>query len=184
MSKSLAFTALALLAASAHAQQAYVGATIAGARMEYQGAPDTARVEDKVLFGKLYGGYAFNETFALEGGWAAYGKAKFGKADTGAPYDASFDANLVYAALRGTYRFDERWSVSGKLGQAWHYQRDESGGALLRSHARRLMVGVGGAYDLTPNTALTLEFNDYGTVRTVGTERKVRKFEAGARFSF
>lgn len=184
MFKHLAITALALSAAAAHAQQTYVGASIAGARLEYQAAPDAARVEDKVLFGKLYGGYAFNESFALEGGWATYGKAKFGKAETGAQSDAGFDANLVYAALRGSYRFGERWSVAGKLGQAWHYQRNETGGALLRTHARHMMFGVGGAYDLTPNAALTLEFNDYGTVRTVGTERKVRKLEAGARFSF
>lgn len=180
MSKLLALTVLAALlsASSAHAQQAYVGATVSRAGLTYQAAPGAARVEDKVLFGKLYGGYAFNETFALEGGWATYGKAKF------AGTDASFDAALVYAAARGSYRFNDHWSVAGKLGQAWHFQQAEAGNVLQRSHARRLMFGVGGAYHLTPNAALTLEYNDYGTVRSPVSERTVRKLEAGARFSF
>ncbi len=175
-----------LFASSAHAQQAYLGAAYGGGTsLKYRTAPGAPTGEDLAQFGKLYGGYAFDDTWALEGGFAAYGKATFDKAETGAPYDATLKTNLVYLAARASYRINDAWSVSGKLGAARHNQElDKGGGDLRRHHEVRPMYGIGTAYDLTPRAALTLELNDYGTVRTADSKLIVRKLEAGARFSF
>lgn len=185
MSKSLVLALLAstLFAGSAHAQKAYVGATVAGGTLNYHapGAPD---IDDHIVFGKLYTGYAFNDTFALEGGWGANQTARFAKSETGAPYDVSFKANVVYAAARATYRISDSWSVAGKLGAARHSQEQTRGDAAERRHAVRAMFGAGMSYDLTPNAALTLDLNHYGTVRTENTLHRMIKLEAGVRFSF
>lgn len=175
-----------LFASSAHAQQAYVGAAFGnGSSLKYRTAPGAPTGEDMALFGKLYGGYAFDDTWALEGGFAAYGKATFDKADTGAPYDTTLKTNLVYVAARASYRINDAWSVSGKLGAARHNQElDKGDGAVRRHHEVRPMYGIGAAYNLTPRAALTLELNDYGTVRTADSKLIVRKLEAGAKFSF
>ena len=185
MSKSLVLTALAavLFASSAHAQQAYVGATVAGSTLHYR-TPGASEIDDHILFGKLYGGYAFNDSFALEGGWGANGKARFARSETGAPYDASFKANVVYAAARATWRLDDAWSVAAKLGAARLSQEQDRGNATERHHAVRAMFGVGTSYDLTPNAALTLDLTHYGTVRTANTLHRMAKLEAGIRLSF
>ena len=187
MTKSLfaAVATAALFASPVHAQQAYIGATIApGAIWQYRTAPGKPAADEKVLFGKLYGGYAFNETFALEGGFGAYEKATFDKADSGSTYDATFKAKLLYVAARASYRVGESWSVSGKLGAARHNQVSDHGNRVVKSHDARPVFGLGASYDLSPNAALTLELSDYGTVRTAETKRTVRKLEAGVKFSF
>ncbi len=174
-----------LFASSAHAQQAYVGAALGnGTSLKYRTAPGAPAGEDMTLFGRLYGGYAFDDTWALEGGFASYGKATFDKAETGAPYDTTLKTNLVYTAVRASYRVNDAWSFSGKLGAARHFQKLEQGGTATRHHEVRPMFGIGTAYDLTPRAALTLELNDYGTIRTADSKLIVRKLEAGARFSF
>jgi len=185
MFKSLAITVLALSAAAAHAQQAYVGATLApGADWVYRTAPGNPAASEKVLFGKLYGGYAFDETWAIEGGFGLYEKARFDKADTGSAYDATSKATLVYLAGRATHRFNDKWSVSGKLGAVRHNQRLDHGDRVHTGHDVRPMFGLGTSYDLTPGAALILDFNDYGTMRTSEVMRKVRKLEAGVKLSF
>ena len=188
MSKSLVLALLAstLFAGSAHAQQAYVGATVAGGTLHYRapGAPSAPEIDDHIVFGKLYGGYALNDVFAIEGGWGANQTARFAKSETGAPYDVSFKANVAYAAARATYRISEAWSVAGKLGAARHSQEQTRGDAAERHHAVRAMFGVGTSYDLTPHAALTLDLNHYGTVRTENTLHRMIKLEAGVRFSF
>ena len=188
MSKSLLTIALAalLIAPSAQAQKAYVGATVSGGTLHYRapGVAGAPEVDDHVGFGKLYGGYAFDDRFALEAGWAASQTARYARADTGAPYDVTFKSNLVYAALRATHRFSDTWSVAGKLGAARHFQEQHAGKGPERHHALRAMFGAGVSYDVTPNAALTLDFNHYGTVRTANTLHRVMKLEAGARFSF
>lgn len=186
MTKILFPTLLAtLLATSAHAQQAYVGATLAhGANWDYRTAPGQPTASEKVLFGKLYGGYAFDDTWAIEGGVGLYEKARFDKADTGSAYDATSRATLVYLAGRATHRFNDKWSVFGKLGAVRHNQRLDHGDRVFTGHDVRPMFGLGTSYDLTPRAALTLEFNDYGKMRTSEVTRKVRKLEAGVKFSF
>lgn len=181
----LVAAAAALFASPVHAQQAYLGATLApGANWQYRTSPGGPTADEKVLFGKLYGGYAFNENFALEGGFGAYEKATFDKAESGSPYNATFKANLLYVATRASYRLGESWSVSGKLGAVRHNQTSDHGDRVVRSHDTRPMFGLGASYDLSRHAALTLELNDYGTVRTAETKRTVRKLEAGVKFSF
>lgn len=188
MTKSLFVTLAAttlFAAAPAQAQQAYFGATLApGANWQYRTAPGAPKAEEKVLFGKLYGGYAFDETWAIEGGFGRYEKARFDKADTGAPYTATSEATLVYLAGRASHRFNDKWSVSGKLGAVRHNHRLDHGDRVHTGHDVRPMFGLGASYDLTPHAALTLELNDYGTMRTSEITRKVRKLEAGVKFGF
>ncbi|MEW6020848.1 MAG: outer membrane beta-barrel protein [Pseudomonadota bacterium] len=186
MFKSLiSLVVLTLFASSAHAQQAYAGAAFGGGTsLKYRTAPGAPTGEDLALFGKLYGGYAFDDTWALEGGFASYGKATFDKAETGAPYDTTLKTNLVYAAVRASYRLNDAWSFNGKLGAARHFQELDQGDTTTRHHEVRPMFGIGAAYNLTTRAALTLELNDYGTVRTPDSKLIVRKLEAGARFSF
>lgn len=185
MSKSLAVALLAstLFAGNAHAQKAYVGASVAGNTLHYH-APGVPEIDDRIVAGKLYAGYAFNDVIALEGGWSVNQTGRFAKSETGAPHDASFKANVAYAAARATYRISEAWSVAGKLGAARHSLELTRGATTERHHDVRAMFGVGTSYDLTPNAALTLDLNHYGTVRTKNTEYRVIKLEAGVRFSF
>jgi hypothetical protein len=185
MSKSLAVALLActLFAGNAHAQKAYVGASVAGSTLHYH-APGVPEIDDRIVAGKLYAGYAFNDVIALEGGWSVNQTGRFAKSETGAPHDASFKANVAYAAARATYRISEAWSVAGKLGAARHSLELTRGATTERHHDVRAMFGVGTSYDLTPNAALTLDLNHYGTVRTKNTEYRVIKLEAGVRFSF
>jgi hypothetical protein len=185
MYKSLIFALLAstLFAGSAHAQKVYVGATVAGSTLHYR-TPGAPNVDDKVVFGKLYGGYAFNDVLAIEGGWGANQTAKFAKGDTGESDDVSFKSNVAYAAVRATYRISEDWSVAGKLGAARHSQKLTMGSAGERDHEVRPMFGFGTSYDLTPNAALTLDLHHYGTMRTENTAHRMIKLEAGVRFSF
>ncbi|QNA90016.1 porin family protein [Massilia sp. Dwa41.01b] len=187
MTKSLLSTLIAasLFASTAQAQQAYVGATVAaGATWRYQERPGSPNADEKVMFGKLYGGYAFNDHFALEGGWGAYEKATFDKAETGAPQDAALRANLVYLAARGSYRLNDAWSLTGKLGAVRHFQEESIGATSTKYHDGSAMFGVGTAYQLTPHAALTLEYNDYGKIRTPDSKRTVRHLEAGLTFGF
>lgn len=185
MSKSLVVALLVstLCAGSVHAQSAYVGATVAANTLHYR-APGVPGIDDRVVAGKLYAGYAFNDVLAIEGGWSINQTGRFAKSETGASHDASFKANVAYVAARATYRISEAWSVAGKVGAARH-SLELGRGAITDSHYEvRPMFGVGASYDLTPHAALTLDLNHYGTVRTRNTEYRVVKLEAGVRFNF
>lgn len=192
-SRIVSVLAAALLTSGAQAQvqttpppsKFYAGVSLAGGGvLRYRASEGGPLVDDHVLFGRLYGGYAFTDSFALEGGYAAYQDAHWAKADTGASSDASLQAALSYLAVRGTYRFNEDWSASGKLGIARHTQHLKGGGGSFDVSRTRPMFALGMAYDITPKVAVTLDLSNYGTVRTDKSKLTVGKLEVGMRFGF
>ncbi len=185
--------ALAITTDAAYAQDLYVGAALSNsydAKLILQdgsGVVSTFEGNSKGVPIRLYGGYNFNANFGVEAGYKNYGKLTYGPV-TDAGSTLSMDARFMYVAAKGTIPLGESWSVFGKLGAANGRTRYmEKGGqenATLTAKRTSPYVGIGAAYLVSKNIALTVELERVGQTRVHDFGFGMSGFSAGARFSF
>lgn len=175
-------------ASAAQAQEAaYAGLAVGTSKTAVTGSSGQ-RVEhhnDPIKL-KAHAGYALNEHFAIEGGYAgATGKYRFDKAQFGAAADPQGQAHAVYAALRGKVAVSESVDLFAKLGVAHNrFKLEGAGSADFDVSAAKPMAGVGAAYRLSDKLALTAEFEHYGRVREGNRRFTQNRAQAGIRFDF
>lgn len=185
--------AFAVTTGAVHAEDLYIGAALNGAYhaklilADGSGGVRTFESKSKGMPVRLYGGYNFNANFAVEAGYKDFGKLTFGSADD-AGTTLSMDARFMYVAAKGTVPLGESWSVFGKLGAANGRTRYmESGGPendKLTAKRTSPYVGIGVAYLVSKNIALTVELERVGATRVGGLNFGMSALSAGASFSF
>lgn len=178
--------ALVLLVASATAAaQTYVGASLGQSSTSFKsgdyalGLPNVAESQDKTDgAGKLFAGYAFNRTWAVEGGYADLGKPAVKYTGIGPLAGVSGQAEVResawFVAGKGTLALTDAFNVFGKLGVTWNKAKlnASSNNAAFNAAAglplsaskssTDALVGLGVGYNLGKQTELRFEYEDFG----------------------
>jgi OOP family OmpA-OmpF porin len=145
--------------------------TTADATLFINGITSSTLVDSHDTAWKLFGGYQFNENFALEGGYTNLGK--FGGTTTITAPAAGLAAGKWKArsplnlAVVGTYPIKDRFSVLGKLGLAvTKLTVSIAPPAYANISATRVqpLLGVGLKYDFTKAFAVRAEFERFNNV--------------------
>jgi len=191
MQKIVHAAAFIVILAGAGATQAqergYIGLSLGPSKGSVTNA-DGQRIgqENDVVAFKGYAGYALNRHLAIEGGYAGTtGKLRFEGERFGAATNPRADMSAFYVALRGKVAVGASVDIFAKLGVARN--RFELTGAGARDFdvtAVKPMLGVGIAWRVTDQVALTVELEHYGRVRE-GNRRFVQnRAQAGVQFGF
>ena len=195
MQKIVHAAAFIVILAAAGATQAqergYIGLSLGPSKGSVTNA-DGQRIgqrigqDNDVVAFKTYAGYALNQHLAIEGGYAGTtGKLRFEGERFGAATDPRADMSAVYVALRGKVAVGASVDLFAKLGVARN--RFELTGAGARDFdvtAVKPMLGVGIAWRVTDQVALTAELEHYGRVRE-GNRRFVQnRAQVGVQFGF
>lgn len=183
-----AFIVIFLGAGAAQAQQrGYIGLAVGPTKGSITNG-DGQRIgqENDVVAFKGYAGYALNPHLAIEVGYAGTsGKLRFDGPRFGAATDPRADMSAFYAALRGKVAVGASVDLFAKLGVA--HNRFELAGLGARDFevtAAKPMVGVGAAWRMSDQVALTVELEHYGRVRE-GNRRFVQnRAQVGVQFGF
>jgi OOP family OmpA-OmpF porin len=177
--------AAVLAASSAHAEDYYAGLTASkGGTLNYRNPLNgkTASDDASAVF-KLYGGFALTENYALEAGYLQGGKAHFDKAALGMATEPTFKASNLYLAGRYTHRFNDDWSAFAKLGVVRNRYEGAGGGTGTVSSTKPLL-GVGMAYNVTREVALTLDYERMGRTRKQGVNVVQNALQLGVKVGF
>lgn len=188
MNKFLTSTLLAavvLAPCSASAEDYYAGLNFSkGGTLTYRNPLNgkTASDDTGAVF-KLYGGFALTENYALEAGYAQGGRAHFDKAALGMATEPTFKASNLYLAARATHRFNDDWSVFGKLGVVRNRYEGAGAGSGTVSSTKPLL-GVGMAYNVSKDVALTVEYERMGRTRKQGVNVVQNALQLGVKVGF
>ncbi len=101
---------------------------------------------------KAFGGYQFNQNFAVEGGYVDLGKASVNGTQSGTPAFGSTDSKAWQAAAVGSLPLNQQFALTGKLGIA-RTETDTSGSVGAApfggtDHKTAPTYGVGLRYDV------------------------------------
>ena len=166
---SLGLAGTALAGPLGAAPQAYAG--VAASVVDHNGG--NSKINPKV-----FGGVAFSDSLAVEGGYIDLRKA------TAAPEARTIDLGGfgTYVAARLMRPFTEKLSAYGKLGVA-HNQRKVSTNGIVRKDQDTGIYGAFGLqYSITPGVALSAEYERYGKDKKTGA--KVAAWTLGINFAF
>jgi OOP family OmpA-OmpF porin len=171
---------------SAQAAGGYVGGSFGQSHYDLDDASLTATSrDDKDNAWKLYGGYEFNQNWGVEVGYANFGELRNVYNVTGTNVTLTAKAHSVYFAGTGTLPLNDQFSVFGKLGLAAnHTSATGAAGRFSISdngNKTSAMIGVGAAYNVTKNVAVTLEYENFGKV---AEDAKAQMWSLGARYKF
>lgn len=179
----------AMSAAQAAEGTPYIGAGVVASQHEYKLSNDSSGGDRKSdeWSGKIYGGYQFDKTWALEAGYTDFGKSDYAYRVNGMNGRIDSDAHSFYLAAKASYPINEQFSLIGKLGAA--YNKNEVNGTGLASgfngdgNRTNLYASVGGEYAINQKVALTLEYEHYGK-NDIDQGRKKGAVTFGARYNF
>jgi len=190
MGKLLTFSMLAasiLAPLTASADDFYAGLSGArGGELTFKNPTNGKSATDraKPQF-KLYGGWSFADSLALEAGYSQSGQASFNKSDLGLAADPTFKIRTVYAAGRWSHQFNDDWSMSLKAGLARNrFSASDGAGEHDSISTTRALIGVGMAYNVSKNIALTVEYEHIGRTRRPGLNIEQQGLQFGARIGF
>ena len=135
---------------------------------------------------KLYAGFELTDYLALEAGFSgSAGKHVFDKRLFGTATEPRLASQAIYLAAKGTVAVSESIELYAKLGVARnHFEISDAGAANRDITGTKPMIGIGAAYKLTDRAAITLEFENYGTVREQQSKLSQRRLQAGLKFGF
>jgi len=142
---------------------------------------------------KLFGGYQFNQNFALEGGYFDLGK--FGFTATTAP-TGTLNGNIKLRGLNldlvGTLPITEKFSAFGRAGLNYAHARDSFTGTGSvdvinpnpSKNAMNYKFGVGVQYALTESLAMRAEVERYRINDAVGNKGDIDLVSVGLIYRF
>lgn len=186
ISTLLAAAVMASSSSSASAQDYFAGVTVAnGGELTFRNPLNgkTDKDDSGAIF-KVYGGYALTDYLALEGGYSQGAKARFDKTALGMASDPTFKLNSFYVAARATHHFNDSWSVFGKLGVARNRYEVANTGKSDTVSSTKPLLGVGMAYNVTKDVALTLEAERLGRTRKDGINVSHNTLQLGVKAGF
>lgn len=187
-----ATAATAAYAPLALADDFYVGVNLASKSDGYinqtgrDGKTTRADSKDGGIPVKLYGGYNLSPVLALEGGYQRFGTNHF---DLPLGGQLGAEAHAFYAAAKGTLALNEQWSLFGKLGVARASSKITVSGLGAASDSstanrNRLYASVGGAYAISQQLSVQLEWDRFGKVNNEGLNSNLNNLSLGLRYSF
>lgn len=174
----LALIAGATVMGSAQAEGPYVGLGVATSKYDFGASNDGHKIS-----AKIFGGYEFDKTFGIEGGYTNFRGLSHVSGNTSR---LDSDRKSYYVAGKASMPLNEQFSLFGKLGAA-HNKYEQSGTtsgvAFNRDDSKtEVYAAIGGQYELSKQVALTLELERYGKNPQVGSKSNV--LTAAARYSF
>jgi OOP family OmpA-OmpF porin len=160
----------------------YAGASIGQAKQKVSG---TIEFDDSTTAGKVFAGVKFNQSIALEAGYANFGEASI-SAD-GARLAAK--PQSFYAALVGSVPLGGQLSGFGKLGVSRNStDLSASYGLDKESTTNRTtsaLLGLGLRYTISPTVSVVAEYEDFGKVaKDEGDALKISQFSVGVHVAF
>lgn len=178
MQRSLIAASLAMLVAVPFAAQAQSASTSSYVKLgvgEARADIDTWGKDTGTAASLAYG-VQINPNFDVEVGYINFGKAKYALAG-GDTLNARSES--LYLAAVGKYPFQDGFSVYGKLGASYHWNKWDGvavtrlpAGAYSSSDDRLApMVGIGASWQFMPNWAADIE---YAYFNEVGKDRGVK----------
>lgn len=189
--KKILFAALiagtSLFSVAAHADGAYAGFALEKTNysIDVIGATTTSK-SDKPTGFKIYGGWEYNQNLAIEAGYADFGAAKNSFTTGATTGTVEAKVSSFYVAGKGTLPINEQFSAYGKLGVARNKSdiSGTGGGAAINYSSSKtgMYAGLGLAYNLNKNAAVTVEYENFGKLDNAGSKANV--FSIGARFNF
>jgi OOP family OmpA-OmpF porin len=134
---------------------------------------------------KLYGGWSFADNLALEAGYSQSGDSTFNKSSLGLAADPTFKIRTLSVAGRWSHQFNDDWSMSLKAGLARNrFSASDGAGERDSLSNTKPLLGVGVAYNVSKNIALTLDFEHIGRTRRQGLNVDQQGLQFGARIGF
>ena len=138
------------------------------------------------LTSKLSGGWRFNDTWAVEAGYAAFGRPKHHYTRDGQPGELRAKSDAWFGAARVSTRLGENLSLFGKLGLARHRFDVQATGAAagLAQHksTTALYLGTGLAWQLDQHWATTVELEHFGKDTAPG--KGLNTVSVGVQYNF
>ncbi|OWQ88389.1 hypothetical protein CDN99_16135 [Roseateles aquatilis] len=149
----------------------YIGGDVAKSTQRVDGNSQKRTTDSYSIFG----GYKFNENFAVEAAYTDLGKANFNGVSA---------KNKVYS-LDGIARapLSDKFGVYGKVGLA--YAERNFDGGLSDTHKTGLKMGVGVDYALTKNVTLRAEATRFNNMPSAnGFDKKLDRVGLGLAYQF
>ena len=158
MKKTLLATALltGMMSSAAFADtNFYIGAGVGQAEVDFQEIAGTSVQDDSDTSWKIYGGYNFNQHFAVELAYTDLGESDV----TILGQDTDIDADVLSIALVGKYPVSEQIDVFGKLGYAdIDADADVAGVGSTSVSESDVLYGLGVDYAVTEQVDIRLEW--------------------------
>jgi OOP family OmpA-OmpF porin len=188
--KKILFTLIASTAAlsgASHAQSAYVGAGAMASQYEFDvpNATSGANRSGTNAAGKIFAGYDFDKTWAIEGGYMDFGSRDYGYSTNNGSGNISTDSSAFYVAGKATMPINEQVSVFGKLGIIENRDKMRGTGLsqdLRDDHKTNLYASVGAQYAINQKVSLIAEVEHTGKSADQG--RDGMGVSLGARYNF
>lgn len=165
---------LALFASVSHGQGPYVGSGIHLRRYDLSqpGAQSGDAATGHSLSGKVFAGYDFNDTWAIEGGYVDLGEQTYSYALDGAAGRLSTRGRIGFGAVKASMPLNEKFGLFGKLGLDRH-RFEVAGSGAASSLARKksstaVYLGLGVQYKISKKLAATLELERFGAEKRPG----------------
>jgi OOP family OmpA-OmpF porin len=195
MKKLLLIATLCGIGFTAHADEgSYVGVGLGYGTQKLDHLGSGENQHTGKLGAKIYGGYQFNDNFALEGGYHYLNKTK---ADWSTSYDRwtkesgnfSLQGHLFSVAAVGIIPVNSQFSLFGKLGggayhakakAAWtetdFYGTESENASKTKTHGVPVF-GLGGEYKFDKNMAVRVEYENFGKPKAWDTEAKLKRLD-------
>lgn len=110
---------------------------------------------------RIYGGYEFNDYFALEAGYMDLGSFNEQVDQGGNIVPVSADADGFTFAARGSFPVGEKFSLHGTIGSFFWDGASEIAGVGDNVSDANVFFGVGAGFDLTSNFSLRADVSQY-----------------------
>jgi OOP family OmpA-OmpF porin len=177
----------AALSGAVYAQSAYVGAGVVAGQYDYN-VPNATSADNHSgtqAAGKVFAGYNFDKTWAVEAGYTDFGDKNYSYTSNGSTGSIHTDSSAFYVAGKATMLVNERVSVFGKLGAIEN--RDKISGSGLSAGSRddnktNLYAAVGAEYAINQKVSLLAEYEHTGKSANQGRESGA--VSLGARYTF
>jgi OOP family OmpA-OmpF porin len=125
-----------------------------------------------VLSHKISGGWRFNDTWAVEAGYASFGRPKHHYTRDGQSGELRAKGDAWFGAARASTRLGENLSLFGKLGLARHrFDVQATGAAGAQAQHKTttaLYLGTGLAWQLDRHWSTTVELEHFGKQKAPG----------------
>ncbi|MES2324814.1 MAG: outer membrane beta-barrel protein [Pseudomonadota bacterium] len=160
----------------------YIGVS-AGRVDQKLSVPGAGSAKDNATITKFYGGFPFDNRFALELGYTDMGKVTAGSGTN----SLGAQPKALTAAVVITQPLGDKFAVNGKLGLASTNPTLRNHNDVRVAHGSKssLLVGVGAVFNITKQFAMVVEYESYGTlVEYQGVTLKATMASAGIRYKF
>jgi OOP family OmpA-OmpF porin len=179
-------------------QSSYVGLSVGQSTTKIDGnfGPAGQYSDDKTDSAyKIYGGWRFNPMWALEGGYADFGKAHrtlTPPAPTTGTATGTVDNSAWFFAGKGTFALTPTVGIFGKAGITRNHTKASFVSTIPPANSGTgnktktgPMIGLGVEWAMNRNVALRFEFEDFGKFGDSGTlDSKVHLWSAGLTYAF